>query len=168
MKRTVFRKSLYLSVAFLAASISVRAGDKKPPEGSFSGLIHDKAVDKLAKPISKKSGSSTFALSVFTDAKAFQAFTDAAGLKKLPFEVDFDKQAVVVAVLKEHTNRLRFKSWNVKDGTGELVFFWDGIEPFYKDRYPAVLYRVDRKGLDRVAIRVNGSDKTLGEIDLKK
>src|SRR5262249_10649694 len=123
MTRKASLTALVLSLAFAAtATVPVRAEDDKRPAGSFRGLVHDKSVDKLVKPIDGRGDASALRLSVIGDAKAFQAFTDAAGLKKAPFDVDWDKQAVVVVVLKAHTNRLIFKDWTAKGDVGQLVF----------------------------------------------
>jgi hypothetical protein len=92
--------------------------------------------------------------------------------------VDWDKEAVAVVVLKEHTYRLLLKEWTAKDNIGELVFYWDGIEPYYGDRFPALMYRFGKKGLKKVVVKgdfdflkldVNGLDKkcveeVLGEL----
>jgi hypothetical protein len=143
---------LFLAVPALA-NVAVRATDDKQPKGSFAGLINDKSVNKLVKPMHKSVNGSTFALSILSDAKAFQAFTDAAGLKRPPFDVDWDKQAVVVVVLKEHTYRLLFKQWTVKDNIGRLVIYWDGIEPYYGARFPALMYRFDKQELKKVVVK---------------
>src|SRR5262249_3157643 len=147
-------------------------GDQPPP-GAFAGLIHDRSVAKLVKPTDLRVNNCTFALSAFSDATAFRAFTDAAGLKEPPLEVDWDHQAVVVAGLKEHTHRLLFKQWTTKGTIGELVCYWDGIEPHYGDRFPALLYRFDRSGLKRVVVKCDFdylklsaevAERVLGEI----
>ena len=80
------------------------------------------------------------------------------------FDVDWEKQAVVVVVLKEHTYWLDYKQWTAKDGVGELVFHWDGIEPDYGDRFPALMYRFDKKGLTKVVVKCETTNKVLGEI----
>jgi hypothetical protein len=160
------------------ANVAIRAKDDKQPKSSFAGLINDKSVDKLVEPTRKSVNGSTFALSMFSDARTFGAFTDSAGVKRSPFEVDWDKHAVVVVVLEEHTYRLLFKEWTVKDNIGQLVFYWDGIEPEYGDRFPVVMYRIDKKGLKKVVVKgdfdylklavdglgKNVAEKVLGEI----
>jgi hypothetical protein len=135
------------------ANGAVQAKDDKAPKSVFAGLISDKSIDKLVKPADKRVDNHPFALSIISDAKAFQAFTGAASLKRSPFDVDWDKQAVVVVALKEHTYRLRFKQWTAKDNIGELVCYWDGIEPDYHDRFPALMYRFDKKGLNKVVVK---------------
>jgi hypothetical protein len=160
------------------ANATLQAKDDKAPKSSFAGLISDKSIDKLVKPVDKRVDNHPFALSFISDAKAFQGFTGAAGLKSSPFDMDWDKQAVVVVVLKEHTYRLRFKQWTAKDNIGELVCYWDGIEPDYHDRFPALMYRFDKKGLNKVVVKcdfdflrlnvagkgANDTEKVLGEI----
>jgi hypothetical protein len=165
---------LFLAVPALA-NVPVRAADDKQPKSSFAGLINDKSVDKLVKPTNKRVNGSTYALSILSDAKAWKAFTDAAGLKQPPFDVNWDKQAVVVVVLKEHTYRLHVKEWTAKDNIGELVFYWDGIQPDYSDRFPALMYRFDKEGLKKVVVKGDldylkidpdkkAAEKVLGEI----
>src|SRR5262245_9494352 len=165
---------LFLAVRALA-NVPMRATDDKQARGSFAGLINDKSVDKLVKPTDRSVNGSSYALSIISDAKAFRAFTDAAGLKGSPFDVDWDKQAVVVVVLKEHTYWLHFKEWTAKDNIGEFVFYWDGIEPHYGDRFPALMYRFDKEGLKKVMVKVDFdflkldpdkkvAEKVLGEI----
>ncbi len=162
------------------ASVALQGQDDKPPKSSFAGLINDKSMDKLVKPTDTIVNNSPFALSIISDAKAFQAFTDAAGLKKSPFDVDWDKQAVVVVVLKVHTNRLLFKQWTTKDNIGELTCYWDGIEPHYRDCFPALMHRFDKTGLNKVVVKCDfdflrlnvagagakDTEKVLGEIRL--
>jgi hypothetical protein len=143
---------LFLTIPALANE-AVRATHDKQPKDTFAGLINDKSVNKLVKPMDKSVNGCTFALSILSDAKAFRAFTDAAGLKRPPFDVDWDKQAVVVVVLKEHTYRLLFKQWTVKDNIGRLAIYWDGIEPDYGARFPALMYRLDKIDLQRVVVR---------------
>jgi hypothetical protein len=160
------------------AHAALQAKDDKAPKSFFAGLIGDKSIDKLVKPADTKVDNHPFALTIISDAKAVQAFTDAAGLKSSPFDVDWDKQAVVVVVLKEHTYRLRFKQWTAKANIGELACYWDGIEPYYCDRFPALMYRFDKKGLNKVVVKcdfdylrlnvagkgVKDTEKVLGEI----
>jgi NAD-dependent DNA ligase len=135
-------------------------------------------VNQQTNLIDKKVNGSTFAVGAFADAKAFQAFVDAMVLdghakKPVPFaraeDIDWKTHGVVVVVLKEHTNALHFKQWSAKDGVGELVFVWSGIEPYWSEAYPALVHKVDRKDLKKVAIRYTreGSDtrSTVGEID---
>jgi hypothetical protein len=168
---------LFVAISAMA-SAALQGQDDKPPKSSFAGLISDKSIDKLVKPTDKRVNNSPFALSIISDAKAFQAFTDAARLKNSPFDVDWDKQAVVVVVLKEHTYRLRFKQWTAKDNIGELTCYWDGIEPFYHDRFPALMYRFDKNELKKVVVKCDfdylrlnvagvgakDTEKVLGEI----
>ena len=145
---------LFLAVPALA-NVGIRATDDKQPRGSFAGLINDKSVDKLVNPTDKSANGSTYALSIVSDAKAWKAFTNAAALERSPFDVDWDKQAVVVVVLKEHTYWLHFKEWTAKDNIGEFVFYWDGIEPHYGDRFPALMYRFDKERLKKVMVKAD-------------
>jgi hypothetical protein len=165
---SVMVKSL-LAACVTAALVTALPAQEKPA-GTYQGLVLDRSVDKLVKPVTAKAGNSAFALAVLTDAKAFQVFADAAGLKAGQLgEIDWTRHAVVVVVLKEHTNRLRLKEWSAKDGTGELVFFWDGIEPFYQDRFPALLHKVDRQDLKKVIVKFDHGDGkaiTLGAVEL--
>jgi hypothetical protein len=165
MNRKTFLKALVLGLAFAAtATVPLRAEDRKQPAGSFAGLVKDSSVARLVKPIDTSAARSTYTMSVISDAKAFQTFINAAGLKKAPFDVDWDRQALVVVVLKEHTYWLDYKQWTAKDGVGELVFTWDGIEPDYHDQFPAVMHRFDKAGLKKVVVKLDGADKVLGEV----
>jgi hypothetical protein len=61
-----------------------------------------------------------------------------------------------------NTNRLVFRQSNgPKKGTGALIIHWDGIETLYRGRFPAVLYRAERKDLNKVVVKVaRGHDPT--------
>jgi hypothetical protein len=165
MNRRALLKAFVLGLAFtVTGNAALWANDATLPVNSFAGIIRDKSVAKLVKPISAGGIGGTYALSIIGDAKAFDTLIDATGLKKSPFDVDWEKQAVVVVVLKEHTYWLDYKQWTAKDGVGELVFHWDGIEPDYGDRFPALMYRFDKKGLTKVVVKCETTNKVLGEI----
>jgi hypothetical protein len=131
-------------------------------------LINSAAVDKSIKP--REFGS--FAVGTIGDKKTWQAFAAKAGLPKAS-GVDWDTHLVLYVILKKNTNRVGFHKWiEPKKGTGELVFEWSLIEPYYPDRYPALVHVVKRADLKSVqfSFRTNGGERLqkLGTIDLKQ
>ncbi len=161
----------------LAPAAGLAAEGRKPAD-SWAGLVNSKGINGLAGLTDKKASGSTFAVAVYTDAKAYQAFADAAALKdrgrRLAFpaaaDIDWTTHGVVAVVLKAHTNWLSFKGWSVKDGAGELVFVWRGVEPLWRDAYPALIHKVARKDLKKVTVKYVGwfgdETGTVGQVEV--
>jgi len=127
-----------------------------PALAELSGLINSAAVDDSISPTKFRIHPSEFAVGAITDKKTWETFAANAGLPK-DGGVDWDRQVVLYVILEENTNRLRFAEWNKpQNGQGELVFFWDGIEPFYKDSYPALVHVVDKANLQSVQFSIKG------------
>jgi hypothetical protein len=160
-------KKLLVLSAMLCACVIQSAVAKDKPAASRSGLINSAAVDKSIKP--KEFGN--FSVGTIGDQKIWQAFATKAGLPKAS-GVDWGKHLVLYIILKKNTNRVGFHKWiEPKKGTGELVFDWSLIEPYYPDRYPALVHVVKRAGLQSVqfSFLTNGGErlKKLGTINLK-
>ena len=130
----------------------------------WNGLIGEAAVEKMPKAVhTKKPGN--FALAIIKDAKEFEAFSG-AGAVNTKIDVDWDKQFLAVVILKENTNRLKFKDISAKDKGLVLTFEWDLIEPAYKGRNPAVMASFDKKDVAFVRFVADGHKDDLGEIKL--
>jgi hypothetical protein len=133
------------------------APEKEPFK--YQGLIMHKSVDKLPKPTEVTMNGSKFAIGVIKDAKEYEAFAAAAGLPKA--DVKWGDEGIAYVILKEHTNRLRFGSIGYTRNFGcEVKFEWDGIEPFYKDRYPAMLCTVNMRSLEWISFEQGGKEFT--------
>ena len=160
-------KKLLVLSTMLCACVIQSAVAKDKPAASRSGLINSAAVDKSIKP--EEFGN--FAVGTIGDQKTWQGFATKAGLPKAS-GVDWGKQLVLYIILKKNTNRVGFHKWiEPKKGTGELVFDWSLIEPYYPDRYPALVHVVKRADLQSVqfSFRTNGGERLqkLGTINLK-
>lgn len=159
------RKWLLTAAVFAAGGIVAQADDKQPL--AWDGLIHEKSVAKLPNAITTaKPGK--FAMAVIQDEKTFKAFFEAAGVKtRDDWKIDWAKQAVAVVVLQENTNRLRFKGIQIdKDKSATLTFQWDGIEPYYSERNPAVFAAFDKEGVKSVKFVVSDREGAIGEVKL--
>ena len=146
-----------------------------------SVLIHRAAVDKYINPKEFSAGllsGTKFAAGMIGDQKMWQTFATKAGTKTgLPMDsgVDWERQVVLYVVLKVNSNGINFRKWiEPEKGVGELVFNWSGIEPYYGDRYPALLHVVERADLESVQFsyrtdrgRVGERPRKLGTIDLE-
>jgi hypothetical protein len=122
---------------------------KHQQAATYSGLIRQGAA-KMLTPVAK----GEYAVGLISDADTFARFATAAGLTQ-KMDIDWQKQAVVCVVLQLNTNRLTFRQWNgPKDGVGELIIQWSGIEPLWGGRFLAVLHRVDKKDLKKVVVKV--------------
>ncbi|MDP6905635.1 MAG: hypothetical protein QF406_14450 [Verrucomicrobiota bacterium] len=160
------KKLLALSAMVCACVIQSAVTEDKPAV-SRSGLINSAAVDNSIKP--KEFGR--FAVGTIGDQKTWQSFAKKAGLPKAS-GVDWGKHLVLYIILQKNTNRVGFHKWiEPKKGTGELVFDWSLIEPYYPDRYPALVHVVKRADLKSVqfSFRTNGGERLqkLGTINLK-
>ena len=161
-----------IALTLILGLLSVSMQNEPKLEGSFSGLIEDKALEKLEKPASATPfRGTTFSYGVFSSQKTWSAFTKRAGKPVGKLEVDWKTEIVVYVVLQKHSNKLSFQKWEQKsDKTGELLFQWIPIKPFYANSFPAVLYTVSKKDLDKIVVKFSGlgAEKgTLGTIKLK-
>ena len=164
----LFSCAIYPTVAKGKSAVSLAGGEKVANLAKLSRLINSAAVDKSIK--AKEFGS--FAVGTIGDKNTWQAFAAKAGLSKAS-GVDWDKHLVLYVILKKNTNRVGFHKWiEPKKGTGELVFEWSLIEPYYPDRYPALLHVVKRVDLKSVqfSFRTNGGGRLqkLGTINMKQ
>ena len=136
----------------------------------FGALINEKATDQLIQPVEKKSGLTVYLCGIIAGPKEFQALSKAAGLKELMLDVDWKKHVVVYVILRFNSNAIYFEQWiPPKDGVGELVVEYSGIQPNWGNAYPAVLFRVERKDLRKVNVAITwpGAQKRvpLAELD---
>ena len=164
----LFSCATYPTVAKDKPAASSAKGKEGAALARLSRLINSAAVDKSIK--AEEFGS--FAVGTIGDKKTWQAFAAKAGLPK-DGGVDWDTRLVVYVILKKNTNRVGFHKWiGPKKGTGELVFEWSLIEPYYQDRYPALVHVVKRADLKSVqfSFRTNGGGRLqmLGAINLKQ
>lgn len=171
MKRVVTCSGIVAGLLIALAAVAAAQACLVMPSFPYAGLINQKGVGQLAGATNKKVLGSPFAVGVIADAKAYNAFAGAADLPA-DLTVDWDNEAVVYVILKDNTNRLRFNQWSVApDGTGVLLFHWDMIEPYYSGRYPALLHKVDRKGLKKVVVKYSDNplyaDNPLAELPVE-
>src|SRR5262249_9760205 len=137
-------------LAILLALTSTHAGQEKKSETTFVGLTNDEGVSALLQPVEVKGKrfSLVFVCGVITGEQEYQAFCQAAELKKVPFKVAWKDQVVIYAIHRAGSFFLEFEQWNApKGGVGELVVKWVGIQPGYGDWNPTVLHRVEKKNL---------------------
>lgn len=119
-------------------------------------LIHENSVKLLPSPMEKGSYCSC----VFLTEKEWTDFVKVACTEKERAshpKTDWAKEAVVVVVYKQNTNRISFKGFEVTDGEKKqatLTLNWVGIEPYYEDRYPAVFHRVATTDLRSIRVVV--------------
>jgi hypothetical protein len=150
----------------LVTAVAGHAGEDGKPFTTYTGLIRQQAVDKLDRPSQLKVVSSTFVVGVLSDGPAYQAFARAAGLPAAP-DIDWNRHALVYVILRDNTNRVRLEQWSIgPDGTGLLQFHWDGIEPYYHGAFPALLHKVDKKGLKQVVVQLVGTPRPSVEIPI--
>lgn len=161
--------AIYATDAKDNAPVPFARGKEGANLAMLSRLIKSAAVDESIKP--REFGS--FAVGVVGDKKTWQAFAAKAGLPKSSGVFNWDKHLVLYVILKKNTNRVGFHKWiEPEKGTGELVFEWSLIEPYYQDRYPALVHVVKRADLKSVqfSFRTNGGERLqkLGAINLKQ
>jgi len=161
-----------IALTLILGLLSVSMQTEPNRERSFSGLIEDKALPKLEKPASATPfRGTTFSYGVFSSQKTWSAFSKRAGKPVEKREVDWNTQVVVYVVLQKHSNKLSFQKWEQKsDKTGELLFQWVPIKPFYANSVPAVFHSVSKKDLDKIVIKFSGlgaQKGAIGSIKLK-
>jgi hypothetical protein len=151
-----------LAVLILGLQTSPVLADKdKNALTEYGQDIPEGAVEKLVNRVQVKDSYATYALGLLPDAETART----CGVK-VPADLDWEVHAVVAVVLKENAYALHFKEWRKpKDGVGELVVEFYGQEVLAAG-FPAQFYRVEKKSLKKVVVRLQGADKPLGEIDL--
>jgi hypothetical protein len=163
-----------LGVVLLAVGAGALAADPAQPP-SWSGLIWKDAALKIEGRGEARLDGGPFTLGVVANGRVFGALVDM--LQKAPGKVDpvwkdwaekinWEKETVAYVILTVPTNRLSLKGFEApKDGKAALQIRWDGIEPLYKDAFPAVFVRVPRENLKKLVFQVNG--KQLSEFEFR-
>ncbi len=156
--------NIALTLVFGLLSVSMQG--EKEREGSFSGLIQDKALPNLEKPANVTPfDGTTFSYGLFASQKQWKAFANRAGKPVGKLKVDWKTEVVLYVVLQKHSNRLSFQKWKYSsDKSGEFLIQWRGIEPFYANSVPAVLHVVSRKNLQKVFVKFSGWGGKIGSL----
>lgn len=153
---------------FIVGSFIALGAEKADPWSNWGGLVQDKCVAGLPGACEAQCDGSNFVMGLLRDAKAYDGFVKAAGIDTPASKnFDWDKEAVLVVVLKASTNSLKPRGFAAKDGVGKFAFEWSMIEPDYGDRNPAAMQRVPLKDLKKIECWIDGKDKPLGEIAVK-
>lgn len=151
-------------VALLAGTV---VADDANPLDRWSGLVKDDAVKHLTNPTKTRVQGSVFTSAVITDKMMLAKFVDVAGKAfagDVYAKLDFNKFALVLVVLEEHTNEIssvvsRFS----EDGIATVDVEWSLIEPLYLGRFPATCHVVPKTDLKAVNIQlINGTN--LGKV----
>src|SRR2546428_14142139 len=114
---TVVTPAVAITMLLALVLRTTQAGQDKKPETAFVGKIGEEGPNVLLQPVEEQKKGLVFLCGIITGQKEFQAFSEAAELKKIPFELNWKEQAVVYVIHRADTQLLDFKQWKPpKDG----------------------------------------------------